>query len=146
MNRWEKLTDKLKGIEFKGVSGSLFFSDAEAWLSFKKHFKPKVGVPDYLLHKPKIYETGDMHLLGIYFQLYGSDSTNPNFTPSPTFPTGERGKKMKSEQEIRNKLNELEKEYRGTSFWAFVADTMDKAVKIRTLRWVLNEPKEAEEI
>lgn len=81
---WKKLIAKLTFREFKGVSGSLHFSDNfEAWEAFKKEFHPKVETPEYLATSSMLYETGEITIRGMNLTLYGAHKPNPNYQPPP---------------------------------------------------------------
>jgi len=83
---WEKFLKKLGRLKLDGVFCNFHFCDAskEQYEEFKKAFKIKAKVPDYLSKKDQeLYEVGEGNFQGLEIKVYGPHFPNPNYEPEP---------------------------------------------------------------
>jgi len=82
---WKKFLKKLGRLKLDGVSCSFYFSgdSIEQYEEFKKAFKIKAEVPDYLKDLPELYEVGKGNFQGLEIEVYGPEFPNPSYKPKP---------------------------------------------------------------
>jgi len=82
---WSRFLKKLGGLKLNGVSCAFFFSEAskEQYEEFKKAFKIKSKIPDYLKKERELYEVGKGNFNGMKIEVFGPHFPNPNYKPEP---------------------------------------------------------------